>query len=269
MDIDLSKPIVFFDLETTGIRIGTDRIIEIAMLRVDPNGSKTVKTYLINPEMPIPPAVTKIHGITDDDVKDKPTFKMIGHEIVTFIGHADLAGYNSNKFDIPLLAEEFFRVGIDFDLQNRHFIDVQNIFHQMEQRTLVAAYRFYCNKDLTNAHSAEADTIATYEILKAQLDRYHDTPFTDKEGNTSIPVINNVEKLAKFSTVRNIADLAGHIHFNDEGVEVFAFGKFKGQPVEKVFNEQPAYFDWMMKADFPHSTKKVITAIKLRGFNTK
>jgi DNA polymerase-3 subunit epsilon len=267
MELNLNKPILFFDLETTGTNIGTDRIVEISMLKIETDGNELMKTFRINPEMKIPAEVTKIHGITDEDVSGKPTFKELGHEIAAFIGNADLAGYNSNKFDVPLLAEEFYRAGIDFDVQSRNLIDVQNIFHQMEQRTLSAAYRFYCDKNLENAHSAEADTIATYEILKAQLDRYKDADFTDKEGKTSKPVVNDMEKLSVFTTVRKRADLVGHIGFNEKGEETFAFGKYKGQTVEKVFQEQPAYYDWMMKADFPHSTKKVITAIKLRGFN--
>ena len=205
---------------------------------------------------PIPPQVTEIHGINDDDVKDAPTFQEKAADIHTIIKDSDLAGFNSNRFDIPLLAEELLRSGIDFDMKNRNAIDVQNIFHKMEQRTLVAAYKFYCDKDLTNAHSASADTLATYEVLKAQLDRYEDLE-------------NDMKYLAEFSSRRKSADFAGFIRYDKEGKEIFAFGKHKGSLVETVLEKEPGYFGWIQNADFPLYTKKVLTAIKLRKLNTK
>jgi DNA polymerase III subunit epsilon len=253
MKLNLKNPLVFFDLETTGINIASDRIIELSYLKVEPNGTETSKTVLINPEMPIPPETTKIHGITNEDVKDAPTFNSIAKTIAKEIEGCDLAGYNSNKFDIPLLAEEFLRAGVDLDLTKRKFIDVQVIFHKMEQRTLSAAYKFYLDKDLENAHSAEADTRATYEILKAQLDKY--------------PTLkNDVVELSEFSAQNKNVDLAGRIIYNDKKVEVFNFGKYKGQPVEEVFAKDPGYYGWLMSGDFPLHTKKVVTAIKLRNF---
>jgi len=267
MKLNLNKPLVFFDLETTGVNVGSDRIVEICVLKVLPDGSEDVKTWLVNPTIPIPPYVTLIHGIKDADVADKPTFKELAREIAGFIGNADLAGFNSNKFDIPLLVEEFLRTDVDFDLKNRRFVDIQNIFHKMEPRNLKAAYKFYCNENLENAHTAEADTRATYEILNAQIDRYDGTTIMDNKGNEVTPIINDVKALHDFSFQNRNADLVGHIIFNDKDQEIFNFGKHKGKPVEQVFSQEPAYYDWMMKADFPLSTKKTITAIKLRGFN--
>lgn len=268
MELFLTRPLVVFDLETTGTHVGSDRIIQICLLKVLPDHSEVVKNYLINPEMPIPAESTMVHGIRDEDVAGKPTFGQLAGEIAAFIGNSDLAGYNSNKFDVPLLVEEFHRVGHDFDLKHRHLIDVQNIFHKMEQRTLKAAYRFYCGQELINAHDAEADTRATLEVLKAQVDRYHATEYTDPAGKVSTPVVNRVEALAKFSVMQPKADLVGHIGLDSLGREVFNFGKHKGKSVEHVFlKEEPTYYDWMMKGDFPWSTKQVITAIKLRGFN--
>ncbi len=254
MKLNLKKPIVFFDLETTGIDITNDRIVEISLLKIQPNGKEETKTLRVNPEMPIPKQSTDIHGITDEDVKDAPKFNEIGKTIANFLEGCDIAGYNSNKFDIPLLAEEFLRVGIDFDLKKLRFIDVQVIFHKMEQRTLSAAYKFYCEKDLNNAHSAEADTIATYEILQAQIDRYKDLE-------------NDMEALSKFSSQSNNADFAGRIVYNDKGQEVFNFGKYKGHTVESVLEKDSGYFGWMLTSEFPLYTKKVLTAIKLRNFN--
>ena len=253
MQLNLRNPLVFFDLETTGINIVKDRIVEISYVKVFPNGKEETKTRRINPGMPIPPESTAIHGITDEDVKDCPTFKEIAKSLATQIEGCDLAGYNSNRFDIPMLAEEFLRAGVDIDLNRRKFIDVQTIFHKMEQRTLSAAYRFYCDKCLEDAHTAAADTFATYEVLKAQLDRY--------EGKLE----NSIEFLSKFSTQNNNADFAGFIVFNDKGVEVFNFGKNKGIPVEQVLKEQPGYFAWMLNSDFPLYTKKILTEIKLRS----
>ncbi|MCF8302519.1 MAG: 3'-5' exonuclease [Bacteroidales bacterium] len=267
MELNLTRPIAFFDLETTGTNVGKDRIVEISIVKIHPDGTEELKTELINPTIPIPPETTAIHGITNEDVKDKPTFAQKANEFAKFLESCDLGGYNSIKFDIPLLVEEFLRAEIDFDIKNRRFVDVQNIFHKMEPRTLKAAYKFYCEKDLENAHSAEADARATYEVLKSQLDKYQDTQYVDKKGNVSFPVKNDVEALQQFSYFNRNADLLGNIIFNKDNVEVFNFGKHKGKSVEAIFNKEPAYYDWMMKADFPRSTKKVITAIKLRGFN--
>ena len=253
MELNLANPLVFFDLETTGINIAKDRIVEISVLKVYPNGKEEQKTMRVNPEIPIPAEATAVHGITNEDVKDCPTFKQIAKELARYIEGCDLGGYNSNRFDIPLLAEEFLRVGLDFDMRKRKFVDVQTIFHKMEQRTLSAAYRFYCDKCLEDAHPAAADTFATYEVLKAQLDRYNEK------------LENNVEFLSKFSTQNNNADFAGFIVYNDKGVEVFNFGKNKGIPVEQVLKEQPGYYAWMLNSDFPLYTKKILTEIKLRS----
>jgi len=267
MQLNLTKPIIFFDLETTGVNVVNDRIVEIGTLKVSIDGSTEIKNIRINPTIPIPKEVTAIHGISDDDIKNCPTFVQIANSLNQYFQNCDLAGYNSNKFDIPLLVEEFLRAGINFDLKGRRLVDVQNIFHKMEQRTLAAAYKFYCSKDHINAHSAEADTIATYEILLSQLDKYHDTEFKDHSGKISKPIQNDIQSLYEFSFNAKNADLVGHIVFNDKGVEVFNFGKHKGKPVEEMFAKESSYYDWMMKSDFPLSTKNIITAIKLRGFN--
>jgi DNA polymerase-3 subunit epsilon len=252
MKIRLKNPLVFFDLETTGIDVATDRIVEISYLKIYPNGDEESKTILVNPGMPIPAKATQIHGITDDDVKDAPPFQEIAKSIANTLEGCDFAGYNSNKFDLPLLAEEFLRADIDFDLKKRKFIDIQVIFHKKEQRTLSAAYKFYCDKSLSDAHSAEADTRATYEVLQAQLDRYSD-------------LANDVDELAKFSSHNRNADFLGRIIYDDEDVEVFNFGKYKGQRVTDVLKKDPGYYGWMMNGAFPLYTKKVLTAIKLRG----
>lgn len=267
MELKLHRPLAFFDLETTGVNVGYDRIVEICILKVHTDGRTEVRSNLVNPTIPIPPEATAIHNITDEDVKDKPTFSEIAHDLNQFLANCDLAGYNSNKFDIPLLVEEFLRAEIDFDIKNRRFIDVMNIFHKMEPRNLSAAYRFYCNAELKNAHSAEADTLATYEILKAQLDKYENVIYTDKEGNIYKPIINDVKALHDFSYHNKNADLVGHIIFDENNKEIFNFGKYKGKSVEEIFIKEPSYYDWMMKSQFPLMTKKVITAIKLRGFN--
>ncbi|MDL2256384.1 3'-5' exonuclease [Parabacteroides sp. OttesenSCG-928-K15] len=256
MQLNLRNPLVFFDLETTGINIVKDRIVEISYVKVFPNGKEESKTYRINPGVPIPPETTAIHGITDEDVKDCPAFKEVARKLATEIEGCDLAGYNSNRFDIPLLAEEFLRADVDIDFRKRKFIDVQTIFHKMEQRTLTAAYKFYCNKDLENAHTAEADTVATYEVLKAQLDRYPELE-------------NDMGFLAKFSSHNNNVDFAGRVVYNDKGVEVINFGKYKGRPVMEVLESDPGYYGWILGGDFPLDTKKVFTEIKLRGFNSK
>jgi len=252
MQLNLKNPIVFFDLETTGINIANDRIVEISILKINTDGSEQTKTLRINPEMPIPKKSSDIHGIYDEDVADAPTFKEVARQLATFMEGCDLAGYNSNKFDIPLLAEEFIRAEVDFDMTKRKFIDVQTIFHKMEKRTLEAAYKFYCDKTLENAHSAEADTRATYEVLKAQLDRYQELK-------------NDIEWLSKFSSHNRNADFVGRIIFNEKGEEVFNFGKYKGQVVSEVLQKDPGYYNWMMNGDFPLFTKKVLTNIKLRN----
>ena len=255
MQLNLRIPLVFFDLETTGTNIAKDRIVEISFVKVYPNGKEDVKTRRINPEMPIPPETTAIHGISDEDVKDCPTFKEIAKSLASQIEGCDLAGYNSNRFDIPLLAEEFLRAGVDIDLSKRKFVDVQTIFHKMEQRTLSAAYKFYCGKNLDDAHSAEADTMATYEVLKAQLDRYADV------------LTNDVGFLSDYSAHTNNVDFAGRMIYNDKKQEVFNFGKYKGQLVETVLKENPGYFSWIIDGDFPQNMKQKLTEIKLRGFN--
>ena len=256
MQLNLKNPLVFFDLETTGIDIVKDRIIEISYVKVFPNGKEESKTMRINPGMPIPPASTAIHGITDDDVKDCPLFKNVAKQLAAQIEGCDLAGYNSNRFDIPHLAEEFLRAGVDIDLTRRKFIDVQTIFYKMEQRTLAAAYKFYCQKSLENAHTAAADTMATYEVLKAQLDRYPELK-------------NDVTFLSEFSSFTNNVDFAGRMVYNEKNQEVFNFGKYKGRLVEEVLKQEPAYYSWMMNGDFPLNTKQKLTEIKLRGFNAK
>lgn len=252
MELNLRNPLIFFDLETTGVNITKDRIVEISYIKVMPNGTELSKTIRINPGMPIPPSATAIHHITDADVQDKPHFKDIAKDLSKVFEGCDIAGFNSNRFDIPLLMEEFLRAGINFDISKRKFIDIQTIFHKMEQRTLVAAYKFYCNKNLEEAHSALADTRATYEVLKAQLDRY--------EGALE----NDVDFLSKFSMQNKNVDLAGRIIYNDNNIEVFNFGKYKGQPVEEVLKKDPGYFGWMLQGDFPQNTKNVLTNIKLR-----
>jgi len=269
MELNLKRPLAIFDLETTGIRVATDRIVEICIVRVETDNSTRVVTHRVNPEMPIPLDSTLIHGISDDDVKDKPTFKELAGELNELLKDCDLSGYNSNKFDIPLLVEEFLRADINFDLRDRYFIDVQNIFHRMEPRNLRAAYKFYCDKELEDAHSAEADTLATYEILKAQIDRYKDTEYKDDDGNITQPIQNDMKALHDFSYNTKFVDLVGHIVFNARQEETFNFGKHKGRTVEEVFKKEPQYFDWMIKAEFPLSTKKVITAIRKRYMDHK
>lgn len=267
MELKLTKPIVTLDLETTGIQVASDRIVEICMIKVNPDGTSETLTERINPSIPIPKESSDIHGILDDDVKDKPTFVQRAASYAKFIGNADLAGYNAIKFDFPLLVEEFLRAKIDFDIKSRKLVDVQNIFHKMEPRNLSAAYKFYCDSELENAHSAEADTIATYEILKAQLDMYEKREYKDKDGNVSEPIINDISALSEFSHHTKNADLIGHIVFNEKEDEVFNFGKYKGKSVSATFKKEPQYYDWMMKSQFPLSTKKVITSIYMRGFN--
>ncbi|MFK8266449.1 exonuclease domain-containing protein [Capnocytophaga cynodegmi] len=254
MELKLSKPICFFDLETTGTDITKDRIVEISILKVYPNGNKESKTWLVNPTIPIPKGASDVHGITNERVANEPTFKELAKTIHNMIKDSDLAGYNSDRFDIPLLAEEMLRADVDFDLGNRLTVDVQTIFHKMEQRTLSAAYKFYCGKTLDNAHSAAADTNATYEILKSQLDRYSELE-------------NDMKKLSEFTTRKQAVDFAGFIALNDKNETIFTFGKHKGRKVEEILEEEPGYFGWILNADFPLYTKKVLTAIKLKGFS--
>ena len=252
MKLNLKNPLVFFDLETTGTNINSDRIVEICYLKVYPNGNEESKTLRINPEMHIPEASSAIHGIYDADVADCPTFKDVAKNIANDIEGCDLAGFNSNRFDIPLLAEEFLRVGVDIDMMKRKFIDVQVIFHKLEQRTLSAAYKFYCDKNLEDAHTAEADTLATYEVLKAQLDRYPDV------------LENDMKFLADYSSYNKNVDFAGRIVYNEQGVEVFNFGKYKGMPVAEILKKDVGYFGWLMQGDFTLNTKNVLTKIRLR-----
>jgi DNA polymerase-3 subunit epsilon len=251
MKLNLEKPIVFFDLETTGVNIGTDRIVEISVLKVFPNGNKESKTWLVNPEIEIPQGATDVHGITNEQVVTEPTFKELAPKVNEMIAGCDLAGFNSNRFDIPLLAEELMRAGIDFDMKSRKAIDIQVIFHKKEQRTLSAGYQFYCGKELEGAHGAEADTNATYEILLAQLEKYDD-------------IGNSVEALSEYSSHGKRADFAGFILMNEEGQEIFSFGKYKGRTVEEVLQENPGYNNWIQNADFPLYTKKVLREIKER-----
>lgn len=254
--LNLKKPIVFFDLETTGINIANDRIVEISILKVLPNGNKESKTWLVNPEIEIPKEASDIHGITNEKVVVEPTFNELAKQVSEMIKGCDLAGFNSNRFDIPLLAEEMLRAEVDFDMKNRVAVDVQVIFHKKEQRTLGAGYKFYCDKDLENAHSAEADTLATYEILLAQLEKYDDLE-------------NDIISLSEYSTHNKRADFAGFIMFDEDGDEIFTFGKYKKQKVVSILEKDQGYYGWIQKSDFPLYTKKVLTAIKLRSFNNK
>ncbi|MDR1056168.1 MAG: 3'-5' exonuclease [Prevotellaceae bacterium] len=254
MRLSIKNPIIVFDLETTGVDVSKDRIVEISIIKVHTNGNEEVKTRRINPEIPISSQSTAIHGITDDDVKDCPTFKEVAKSLAQFIEDCDIVGYNSIKFDVPVLVEEFLRAGVEIDLRKRKMIDVQNIFHRMEQRTLSAAYKFYCDKELENAHSAEADTFATYKILQAQLDRYPDLQ-------------NDVNYLSEFSARTRNLDYAGRIVLNDKDEPVFNFGKHKGKPVKEVLTHEATYYSWMMNGDFTLDTKRVLTKIRLSMMN--
>jgi DNA polymerase III subunit epsilon len=246
--LQLKRPIAFIDLETTGVSLSTDRIVEVAIIKLLPDGSRQVKRKLINPQMHIPKASSDIHGITDDMVKDAPTFKQAGNEIKVFIDGCDMAGYNSNRFDIPILMEEFLRVGLEVDLSKRKMVDVQHIFYTMEPRTLTAAYKFFCEKELVDAHSAEADVNATIDVFLAQLDRYKNLG-------------NSVESVLEVIGEDKIVDYARRFSFDDKGVEVFNFGKFKGRSVAEVLKAEPQYYDWMMRGDFPLHTKQKLTEI--------
>lgn len=256
MQLKLTKPICFFDLETTGTNVAKDRIVEISILKVYPNGNKESRTWLVNPEIEIPSEVVAIHGISNEKVAGEPTFKSLSREIYNMIKDSDLGGFNSDRFDIPLLAEEMLRADVDFDMKNMVSVDVQTIFHKMEKRTLEAAYKFYCNKELIDAHSAEADTLATYEVLLSQLERYPELE-------------NNIKKLAEFSRRKQAVDFAGFIILDEDEEEVFSFGKHKGKKVAQVLESEPGYFGWILNADFPLYTKKILTQIKLNKLNNK
>ena len=249
MKLNLQRPLIFFDLETTGTNVMHDRIVEMSYIKVFPDGTEEKKSRRINPGIPIPAQATAVHHISDEDVKDEPTFRQIAKSLHEIFEGCDIAGFNSNKFDVPLLMEEFGRCGIDFDVAGRHFIDVQNIFHKMEQRTLVAAYRFYCKKELEGAHSALADTEATYEVLKEQINKYEELE-------------NNVEALAKFSSTGRNLDLAARIVLDDHDNPIFNFGKHKGKTVKEVLKKEPSFYDWMMQGDFPKNTKDVLSRLK-------
>lgn len=252
MNLKLHKPLCVFDLETTGVQVAKDRIVEISILKVNPDASRESKTWLVNPGMPIPPETSAIHGITDEKVKDAPTFKEIASKVMDMITGTDLGGFNSNRFDVPLLAEELLRAGFDFDLNKFKLVDAQTIFHKMEPRNLTAAYQFYCKKELVNAHSAEADVLATFEVLDAQVGHYDDLP-------------NDIASLSEISSHHKFADLAGFIAFDKEDKETFTFGKYKGQRVKEVFQKDLGYYGWIQNADFPLYTKKVLTGIQLRS----
>ncbi|MBO5807583.1 MAG: 3'-5' exonuclease [Bacteroidaceae bacterium] len=254
MELNLKKPIIFFDLETTGTDISKDRIVEICYIKVLPDGREVEYSKRVNPGMHIPESASAVHGIYDDDVKDCPAFKEIAREIAAEFEGCDIAGFNSNRFDLPLLAEEFLRAQVDIDLSRMRAIDVQVLYHKREPRTLSAAYKFYCGSELENAHSALADTRATYEVLKAQLSHYSDME-------------NDMEALSKESSFNNSVDFAGRIVYDENGCEVFNFGKYKGMPVEAVLVRDPGYYGWMMNGDFTLNTKQVLTRIKLRGMN--
>ena len=256
MELNLKKPICFFDLETTGINVAKDRIVEIAILKVYPNGNKESHTWRVNPEMPIPPETSAIHGITNKMVANEPTFRELAPKVYALIKDSDLGGFNSNRFDIPLLAEELLRAEVDFDMKKALSVDVQTIFHKMEKRNLEAAYKFYCGKDLINAHSAAADTEATYEVLKSQLDKYDELE-------------NDIPFLANFSAHKDHVDFAGFISYSNDGLEIFSFGKYKGKLVNDILEKDPGYFGWVINADFPLYTKKVLTRIRLEKLNTK
>ena len=250
MELLLTRPLCFFDLETTGLNVAKDRVVEISILKIFPNGNKESKTWLVNPEMPIPPQTTAVHGITDEKVANEPTFKQLSKDIYSMIKESDLAGFNSDRFDIPLLAEEMLRAGIDVDFKKHLTVDVQTIFHKMEKRNLSAAYKFYCGKDLNNAHSAEVDTNATYEVLKSQIKKYDELE-------------NDISKLSTFSKRQKSVDFAGFIILDEDRDAAFNFGKHKGEKVIEVFEREPGYFSWLLNADFPRYTKKVLTAIRL------
>ncbi|MGF1635820.1 MAG: exonuclease domain-containing protein [Cyclobacteriaceae bacterium] len=268
MNLFLKNPIAFFDLETTGINISQDRIVEISVLRVNTDGQEIIKTMKINPERPIPLETSLIHGIYDEDVKDAPTFKSVAKTFAKLLEGCDLSGFNILRFDVPVLVEEFLRAGVDFDISKRKLIDSQKIFHMMEKRNLAAAYKYYCNKSLKDAHSAEADTIASYEVLKSQVEKYNGQEVENMMGEV-IGTIQNDMAILHELTFTKMVDLAGRMVFNNDDIEVFNFGKHKGRPVTDVLNKEPNYYDWMMNGDFPLDTKRKLTEIKLRNFNNR
>ena len=268
MNLILKKPIVFFDLETTGINLVTDKIVEFCFIKIMPNGEEKTLTKKINPGIPIPFKTSQIHGIFDDDVKDAPKFVEIAKTLAQFLEGCDLSGYNILKFDLPMLIEEFLRVNVDFKLEGRNLVDAQKIFHLMEPRTLGAALKFYCDKKIENAHSAEADTVATKEVLFAQVKRYENLEIIDDKGNKSVPVLNDMSVLHKLS-ISNHVDLAGRIVYNELGIECINFGKHKDKTIAWVFKNEPQYYDWFMKSDFALESKRKFTELKLREFNKK
>ncbi len=263
--LNLKNPLVVFDLETTGTNISQDRIVEMALLKVMPDGSIEKKHRKINPTIPIPEEVSLIHGIYDEDIKNEPAFKQIAKSLAQFLEGCDLAGFNCLKFDIPMLVEEFLRANVDFEVDNRKIVDAQRIFHMMEKRNLTAAYKFYCDKELVDAHSAPTDTKATYEVILSQIQRYDGQDAIDAQGDKVSKIENNVNSLHQLSTSKMV-DLAGRIIYND-GIEIFNFGKHRGKPVAEILEKEPSFYDWMMKGDFPLDTKRKLTRIKLRGFN--
>lgn len=262
MKLNLLRPLALFDLETTGTDVATDRIVQIAVLKIFPDGTEEKFSTLVNPTIPISKSASQIHGIYDEDVKDKTPFKAIAPDLAEFLDDCDLGGYNSNKFDIPLLMEEFLRTEIEFDMTERKLVDVQNIFHKMERRTLKAACKFYTGKIMENAHDAMVDIEVTYEVLLAQIEKYEGNEYHSEEKDRLTPVKNDINALHEFSTETRNVDFAGRIVLDDNDIEVFNFGKHKGKPVEEVFIAEPSYYTWMMNGDFPLFTKKVITDIK-------
>lgn len=252
MKLNLKRPIIFFDLETTGLDIAKDRIVELCYIRVEPNGNEEARSMRINPEMHIPEVASSVHGITDDDVKDCPTFADVAPQLAATFEGCDLAGFNSNRFDLPLLAEEFMKAGVNIDLSHVQAIDVQNIYHKLEKRTLAAAYKFYCGRDLENAHSALADTQATYEVLQAQLDHYPND------------LQNDVDFLAEFSRMNRNIDFAGRVVYDESGKELINFGKYKGKAIKDVLSRDPGYYSWIMQGDFTLNTKQVLTKLRLK-----
>ncbi len=268
MFLKLRNPLVFFDLETTGINVVKDRIVEIAMLKVMPNGEQESYVKKVNPQIPIPEESSMIHGIYQEDIKDAPTFKILAKNLAKWLEGCDLAGFNIIRFDVPMLVEEFLRNDIQFEVGNRKLVDAQRIFHMMEPRNLSAAYQFYCHQELKNAHSAEADNLATYHVLNAQIERYENQEHKDKDGKISVPIINDVKSLHEL-TISNTVDFAGRMVYNHKGIPVFNFGKHKNRPVLDVLKKEPMYYDWMMKGDFPLNTKQKLTEIKLSQFNLK
>ncbi|MCG8475982.1 MAG: 3'-5' exonuclease [Cytophagales bacterium] len=268
MQLHLKKPVVFFDLETTGTNISTDRIVEYAFVKINPDQTLEKRVSRINPQIPIPLESSLIHGIYREDVADAPIFKDVARELDQFLQGCDLAGFNVLRFDIPLLVEEFLRAGVDFQISNRNLLDAQKIFHTMEKRNLTAAYKFYCDKELEGAHGAEADTMATYEVFKSQIERYDGQEMTDLKGNSLGVITNDMDKIHEV-TFHKVVDLANRMSFNENGEEVFNFGKHKGKPVEEVLKSEPGFYDWMMRGDFPLDTKRKLTEIKLRSFNNR